>query len=218
MTSVPIANLGELARCRSIAALENSGGYTIAEAEERFWRERAVETVLRLTAVVLILAGYLQWFLPHAMLFGNPVVVQSVLTAMCVGTGVTLYFFASRGFRRALRVDIDGQQIGTARLNTKGRSLTARAVPMRRIESLFINRPTKDQPLAELRARVSDESGSLSLMRGSAADIETLHRRLCLDIRLTLATATIQPSRVKPTSGEVERLFRSSRSAERQAV
>lgn len=194
---VPIAGLGGLTRCISFTASQDDEGYTIVEHEDRFRRERNAEGVLRIVGVLAILAGIAQWFLPGYLPGGETVFARSVLTAAFIGTGLALYVFASRGFRRALRIDVAKRGIGIARLNASGRWLVRREVPMARIESIVVRRPTPKVPQADLCARIKGRSENLTLMRGEPDEIEALHRRLCLDIRLTLKTASVRPARVK---------------------
>ena len=209
--AVPITEIGELSLCRSFAASQDAEGYSIAETDDRFRRERVAEAALRITGVILVLAGIVHWFLPGVALGGDHVVARSALTAAFIGTGVALYLFASRGFRHALRIDIARRQVGIARLNASGRWLVRRAVPMARIESLVIKRPTPRQPLADLRVRIAGRHGSFSAMRGRPDEIEALHRRLCLDIRLTLRTGGVSPARVKRRGVRFIPLFQTRR-------
>ncbi|MDJ0826463.1 MAG: hypothetical protein QNJ16_13245 [Rhodobacter sp.] len=217
MTDVPIANLGELVQCRSIAAFETQEGYTVAEAEDRFFKKRIAEAVFRALGLTLIVVGSFQWLLPEALLPDVVLVYRAVFTAVTTGFGFLLYFLGVRGFHKALCVDTDGRRISLARLNARGRSMVQREMPMRKIESLFVDRRAGDRSTSDLRVRLAGRPGSVSLMSGASPEIELLHRRLCLDIRLTLATAPVQPARVKRPAGRVVRLLQAKR-RQRQAI
>jgi hypothetical protein len=173
----------------SLHVTATDAGYAVYEAEARFWRERLAESALRLTGMFLILAGYVQWFLPDAMMQGDPMLAHVALSVAFMGTGMGLYFFASRGFRKELHFDMFGKTLGLARLNGKNRSMVNHLIDMDRIESLCVSRAATPMAMASLILRVKGFPRTHCVMRGTPAEIEKLHRQLSRDIRIALTVA-----------------------------
>lgn len=200
---------------RTISVSKTQRGYAVYETPDRFWRERLAEAVLRIVGVSLILVGYIQWFLPDTVLSGNPVLERMALSGLFMGTGITLYLFASRGFRKEVHFEVVARQISIGRLNTKDRCLISRQIPMDRIESLFVVRAGPDHPLATLNVRMKGFPRTYCVMRGAQSEIEELHRQLCRDIKLTLSIPEPSSSkpRIRPTMspGRPVAVFRANR-------
>lgn len=185
---------------RTISTARTELGYAVFEARDRFWRERLAEAVLRVAGVALILVGYFQWFLPDTVLHGNPVLARMALSAAFMGTGICLYLFASRGFRKEVHFEAGERQLSIGRLNSKDRCLISRQIPLDRIESLIVNRANAQQPLATLNVRLKGFPRSFCIMRGAQSEIEELHRQLCRDVQLALMIpepGTVR-SRIRP--------------------
>jgi len=163
-------------------------GYTVVESNDRFWRESIAERALRLTAMVLIIVGYAQWFFPNGMFDGDDFVNRTVILALFTATGILLYLFASRGFRRQLRLDVSAGVLIVARVNTRDRSLGTRRIVLKDIQSIFVCRAHDRHKLAMLKLRLRGQPGAVVVMRGSSTELETLHARLCLDARMTQTT------------------------------
>lgn len=183
---------------RALSVAESTVGYTVTEADQRFLQERVAENILRLFGAFLLMASYMQWFQPDAFLPDVPLPLPLLTTAMCVATGVALYFFASRGFRRMLAVDMGARRLSVARVNSKGRSVIRHTVPMQQIESLFIQRGSAGKPQATLNIRVKGAPGAIALLSGEQDQLEALHSRLCDDMRTALECAPKRVKRVRP--------------------
>jgi len=202
MNAIPDYQIFQFSLWRTIAVARTEAGYAIFETPDRFWRERMAEAVLRIVGVGLILAGYIQWFLPDTMLQGNPMLARMVLSGLFMGTGIALYFFASRGFRKEVHFEVLNRQISMGRLNSKDRCLISRQIPMDRIESLFIGRASTDAPMATLNIRLTGLSRAQCIMRGGQSEIEELHRQLSRDIQIAMtipAEITGPRGRIRPT-------------------
>jgi len=157
---------------------------------------------LRIVGVCLILAGYVQWFLPDLLIHGHSVVARLALTAAFMGTGLVLYLFASRGFRKEVHFDTHAKRIRMARVNASDHSMISHDFAMADIESLFVNRSAEQPKLASLDMRLKGSARKFSLMRGAPAEIENLHSQLSRDIKiaLMLSQKAARPTRVKPVS------------------
>ncbi len=193
MTAISEHPIFRTALWRTISAIETGQGYSVYEAPDRFWRERMAEAVLRVAGVSLIFASSAPWFVPDAMLRGDPVLARTALAVVFTLTGIALYFFASRGFRKEVRFDADARQIGLCRLNANDRCLVSRQVPLDRIESLIVARATAGRPLAALNLRQKGSPHSICIMRGAQSEIGELHRQLCRDIQVALTLSAPLP-------------------------
>lgn len=182
---------------RTISAAPTGQGYAVYEAADRFWRERMAEKVLRLVGIGLVLAGYVQWFFPGLVTAGDAVVTGAVLAALFISTGVGLYLFAARGFRRELHFEVPERRLSFGRLNTRDRCLISRQIPLESIETMIVSRPDPEHPLAGLMVRPKGSSRSYCVMRGARSEIEELHRQLCRDIHIAVSVPD-QPVYVHP--------------------
>ncbi len=212
MSKVPLKTNTRPSSWTTISVRTSGDGYSVYEAEERFWRERIAENVLRLSGVFLILAGYLQWFIPSNAYQGDAVLAKMALSVLFMGTGIALYLFASRGFRKVLRVDLDNRRIAMARVNTKNRSLVKRHMPMAEVESLFVKRAGDRHELATLTLRPKGSGECHAVLKGAQDELEELHGMLCADVHKALEpsprrvtreaggrTPVTRPRRVKPS-------------------
>ncbi len=197
MNAMPDYEILRKASWRTISTAPTAQGYAVFEAADRFWRERMAEAVLRVTGICLILAGYVQWFLPGLIDTGHAVVTGAVLAALFIGTGIALYLFAARGFRRELHFEIAERRLSFGRLNTKDRCMISRQIPLDCIETMIVSRPDADHPLAGLMIRPKGAFQSFCVMRGARSEIEELHRQLCRDIQIANSVPD-QPVYVHP--------------------
>ncbi len=192
--------------------LTHASGYSVYEAEDRFWTERMAEAVLRIAGVLLILFGYVQWFIPASFLQGDPVLARMALSVLFMGTGVGLYLFASRGFRKVLHVDLANRSLGIARVNARHRSLLRRDMPMADIESIFVKRAEDRHELARLDVRSKSAPWTSTVLKGAQEELDDLHRLICQDVRTALDCTPRRVRRapvprkraVRPPSLEIE--------------
>ncbi|MCP3969065.1 MAG: hypothetical protein GY717_01835 [Rhodobacteraceae bacterium] len=193
---------------RSLKAETDNSGYSVFESECRFRHERFAEHTLRLTGVFLILAASLQWFRPAALISGSAVQTSLGLTALFGATGLALYFFASRGFRRMIRVDLGDRRIRTARVDSRNRTRPTRQFALGEIESVYIKRGDTAHAPARLELRLRGGNECVPVLTGDRAELEELHALLCRDVRHAMdcslrrvnpgATASGAPTRARP--------------------
>ena len=69
---------------RSISIGATPGGYSVIEANAKFVPEIVAENALRLVAVLMILAGCVQWFLPGTLFPDHPISSRLLLTVLFV--------------------------------------------------------------------------------------------------------------------------------------
>ena len=173
----------------SIETFESGPGYELRECGKGFAYERLAEHALRISGALVILAGYAQWFVPETFLRGDPIIARTFLTILFMGTGLAIYLFGSRGFRQMVRLDLKSRELVIARLNSKNRTLIARRLPLRDIESLVIKRPRMHCLQAVLELRLKGVARPRPLLGGNLQDLELIHLRLCRDIRAALDAA-----------------------------
>jgi len=212
----PEIDLSNMANWRSLTTSKKAAGYSVAEAQSRFPRERFAENALRLGGVFLMLAGYVQWFLHGGVLPKTPVQMPLqmsvqmpvLLTVLFVGSGLAAYLMARRGFRRALQIEIGKRQIVVARVNSKGRSMIRRSIPMNDVESFYVRRDDKGLAQTTLNVRLKDQSHGVALLAGKQEELQALHTRLCADVHTALGCV---PRRVTSRSpGRASKLMRQS--------
>jgi len=180
---------------RSLSLSDFAAGYAVNEAASRFSQERLAEHALRLAGVFTMLAGIIHWFLPKVTLGGSSVQMRLLLTVLFVATGVTLYAFASRGFRRMLHIDLGQRQVTAARMNSSNQSRRRRDFPMQDVTSIYVRRSGTRQGQATLNIRLKSQSRDIELLAGEQAEVETLHERLCQDLQTAMDCG---PKRVRP--------------------
>ena len=132
---------------------------------------------MRLVGIFSILLGIAQWFLPNTatadLLHG-----RWILLLLFIGTGVALYFFAHRGFRRELLVDLSKRSVAMARVNSSGRSLVRQIFKMDDVESVFVQR-SSDRDINVLCFRMRGRNLPIAVAQGTRGDVESLHKWLC---------------------------------------
>lgn len=178
----------------SFSTEESATGYSIFETQDRFFHERLAERTLCGVGIAAILLGYFVWFLPDSMTPDHPVMTRLTLSVICIGTGIALYFFASRGFRKVVHLDLSKRKLSLAHVNTKQQSLFGYNYNMEEIDSIFVRRGVTEGALASLHIRVAGMPVSLKLLHGLQDELEELHGLLCRDIHSALDCA---PKRVQ---------------------
>ena len=170
----------------------NADGYIIREPSARFNNERIAEHVLRLAGSGSILFGYFHWFLPDLVHLGEGMQIRWLLTLAFVGTGLALYIFGARGFRKEVFIDTFQRRITVANVNSRQAGIIRFSFPMSDIESLFVRR---GEGTAALMMRVKGKDRPHILLRGDSNALDSLHRKFCRDIRDSLQAT--KPKRVQ---------------------
>ena len=156
-----------------------SGGYFVQEAQG-FRQEKMAEHALRLAGAFAMLLAILQWFLPD-LWFQSGERVRWALTPIFMATGIGLYLFASRGFRREVYVDLANRYLILANVNSHNASMIRFRYDLRKVESLFVRRHSATAK-ASLRMRLKGRRRSLIVLSGERSELDGLHHRLCSDV------------------------------------
>ncbi|MCG6901771.1 MAG: hypothetical protein LJE68_03735 [Rhodobacter sp.] len=193
----------EPSQWRTLTALEEPTGYTVIEADARFIRERLAENTLRLVGAFMILAGYVQWFLPGLLVGGGPVHIRIGLTVVFMGVGLAVYLLASRGFRRVLQMDLAARRVAVARVNSKNRSMFRLEFSMDEIESAFVKRSKTAPSQAALNIRVRNSGRCLDVLFGDPRELDALHKLLCQNVRMAMECAPRRVRNLRSATGVV---------------
>lgn len=185
----------------SLSYQTDDTGYIVYESKARFGRERLTEGVLRIVGALLILGGYVQWFIPEALLAGDPILTRTFLSLAFMAVGWAMYIFASRGFRRMLRFDTKSRVLELARLDSKDRLKGREFIGLARIDSMFIRRGEGCQTHSALFIREKGTRRVLVGLRGRLDELEMLHDALCRDVRMAREIAAKQPKRTSEPLG-----------------
>ena len=169
-------------RWQSLALTEQTFGYAVSESADQFVMEALTERVARWVGIAFVVVGYLQLLLPAAGLGDTAFMAKALMLTVMSAMGLGLYTFASRGFRREIRIDTNRGMLMLARQNDAGQVRIARHVPFAEVESVFLRRSQGPDPRAELFLRVKGMPPVIAALRGRQSEIEALHGRLCHDV------------------------------------
>lgn len=176
------AQVGGVGRRMAPQVRETFWGYEIRENAAQDEHETALESVLRFVGLVLVLAAYAQWLLPASLFGADPGVTRALLTFILGASGAGLYWFANRGLRNALQVDLSRRELRFVSLNARDQSRMRRKMPMDGVQSAFLRRSKDPGHLAELCLRLAT-GGEILIAHGAEHEMMNLHRRLCVDLR-----------------------------------
>ena len=99
-------------------------------------------------------------------------------------SSLVVYAFVSRGFQRALKLNLPKREMLIAKRNAAGQIRIARTVKFSEIESAFVRRKGTG---ATLHLRLKSFPPEICILSGRQDEIEALHRRLCRDLRFAQA-------------------------------
>jgi len=156
-------------------------GYTIAEPLAR--SPGLAVPVLRFLGLVLVLAAYAQWLLPAAMFNGEPLLAKAALTGIFGMSGIGLYWFASRGVRRIVTVDLSRRQVRLAQRNGRGDDRVRLIQPISKVEGAVLKRAADPAVPSELFLRLKGRMAPVLIAAGGEAELLALHRRMAEDLR-----------------------------------
>jgi len=176
------------------------GGKFIIEGQSKRDATRHI-TDAALCAVVGVglLGFYLLFALPRIALFSDNFGVS--LSAVMVGISLSLYAFATRGFKPQVGFDKVKKQFWICKLNARNHARIVTYFPRADIQSFFIRRPETPGKDATLCARIHGKSGPVTLLRGNMDDIEEAHRELCEQMRDDTIRAAVKPVRMVNIGG-----------------
>ena len=162
---------------------KTSWGYIVREKADRFDHETVLEASCRFLGFVLVLCAYAQWFLPGLMFNGDAVAMKGALSFFLCGTGVAVYWFASRGLRGELEVDQTRRELRLVSLNSRGHKRLRARICMRDIESAFLRRTKEADAPAFLMVRLRRGGAPIKLATGLEDELMELQQRLKTDVK-----------------------------------
>ncbi|WP_101068740.1 hypothetical protein [Roseovarius salinarum] len=170
--------------------------FGVRESAGPFQREVWIETIVRSAGMLMVLGALAPWLLSLEGTMHSKV----MFSLLAVATGLFLFAFATRGFRRELEVNFAEQMIRLRSLNSYGRSRISKDFHLVEVQSMFVRRPSTPGELAALHLRVRGVPTSLCALRGETPEIEGLHRRLCQDLRRLTENARAEVYREKASA------------------
>lgn len=206
-------NPAEFVELQSIATQTAPLRLTAIERFERFKLEPMTELVLRVAGILAIAASILVMILqPFTTSAGQVVLSNAMLAAMCAATGLLLYAYGTRGFRREFRLDTAAKTLTLTKVNIRGRSRMGRIIDIDDIESIFARRPGKSGEMAVLQIRLADHPAPIAVISGQFEDLRALHVEMCAMINASRPDADeTQGSKPGEPKAAKPRLFASAR-------
>jgi len=186
---VPFTNLHSQLHLNlsTLVFIDNGGKFIIEESNKNDATRHIGDAALYIIAGVVLFGFYLMFILPEISLFRNYFGVS--LSVAMVGIALSLYAFATRGFKPQVGFDSVKERFWICKLNSRGHARIVTYFPRTDVQSVFIRRPESPSKEATLCARIQGKLGPITLLRGRLDDIEVAHRELCgqlrnVDIRL----------------------------------
>jgi len=154
-------------------------GLTVRERLERFRIEALSELVLRLAGGLTVVASTLLWLILPTDAGTEQLVSHGLLAGLFTATGLIVYAYGTRGFRRQLSLDAKRGTLALTKLNVNGQGRMVRTIGLDRIESLFLRRPGGRAKTCALFVRVVGQETPLMALTGATGDLEMIHQDLC---------------------------------------
>ncbi|MFN3211254.1 MAG: hypothetical protein ACE369_20115 [Roseovarius sp.] len=154
-------------------------GLTVRERFERFKVEAMSELVLRLAGGLMVAGSTLLWLVLPLGAGADQIVSHSLLATLFTATGLVVYAYGTRGFRRQLSLDAKRGTLSLTKINMNDQGRVVRSIRLNEIESLFLRRPAGRAGFASLYVRVAGQDSPLLALTGSTAELERIHEDLC---------------------------------------
>lgn len=168
--------------------VENSEfSLTAQERADRFRLEALTEITLRVFGILMIAAAFLLWILMSGQSVIEIGVSTGVMVAVLAATGLVIFAYGTRGFRRQMRFDRKRGTLSMTKVNINEQTRVERSIPVERIESMFIHRQAKNAATASLFVRIRGVFSPVCALSGDSDEIEALHRGLCTQMGGTAA-------------------------------
>lgn len=154
-------------------------GLTVQERFERFRLEAMSELVLRLAGGLMVAGSTMLWLVLPVDAGTEQIVSHSLLAAMFTATGLFVYAYGTRGFRRQLSLDAKRGILSLTKVNINNQGRVARNIGIDDIESLFLRRPGGRVTQAALYVRVRGQPNPILALTGATGELEQIHEDLC---------------------------------------
>lgn len=163
----------------TVSMTKTALGLTAQERFERFRIEAMSEVVLRLSGGLMVAGSTLLWLILPMDAGAEQMVSHSLLATLFTATGLIVYAYGTRGFRRQLSLDAKRGTLALTKVNINDQGRVVRAIGLDEIESLFLRRPAVRVAQASLYVRVTGQDTPLLALTGSTRELERIHRQLC---------------------------------------
>ena len=160
--------------------VENSKlGFTAQERSDRFRLEALTEIALRVFGILMIAGAFLLYILMTNQASLTIGIRDGMMVAALAATGLMIFAYGTRGFRRQVRFDRREGTLSVTKININEQARVERSIPVDRIESVYVKRPSKHAATAQLYLRIKGVLAPICALSGDSTEIEALHRGLC---------------------------------------
>ncbi|WP_397544642.1 hypothetical protein [Roseovarius salis] len=187
--------MGQSGNWHSVSLTSNALGLTARERFERFRMEAISELVLRLAGGLMVAASTMLWLILPLDQKSDQIMSHGLLAALFTASGLVVYAFGTRGFRRQISLDAKNKILTLTKINVNEQGRVMRNIEIDRVESLFLRRPAARMAHAALYVRVTDHDAPLLALTGDTAELECIHRELCDIIQRSGARTEMDPAR-----------------------
>ena len=193
-TKMPVLQTNTAA---SIQNMHAKSRITFREIERGYALSKVFEYCFMFLGLVAMLGGLLIGYLSplpfHVWMFNGSMVSGGVLIA----SGLALYAFGTRGFRRQLIVDTDSREVEFGRVNSNDNCRIATTFSFDQIESIFVKKASDAMGNTGLMLRVRGHSTPIMLLAGEEADLRGMHENICTLIKPSRLPETARPAKAK---------------------
>lgn len=184
----------------TVSLTANALGLTARERFERFRPEAIAEMALRLAGGLMVATSTILWLILPVNEASGRIVSHGLLAALFTASGLCLYAFGTRGFRRQVSLDAKRKTLTLTKININEQGRMVRTLGLQQVESLFLWRPAARTGPAALYVRLRDHDAPILALTGHTEELQGVHRQLCDIIQRSgaEAEATPRPRRMKP--------------------
>ena len=163
----------------TVSMMTSADGLTAREDSRRFKIEILTEIVLRLFGGLLVVCAPVLWVVMQSNDVGNTMISGTLLAAIAVATGLVVYAYGTRGFRRQLSLDARNGTLALTKVNINNQGRVVRTLDLDDVESLFLRRPATRGAMAALCVRMSGGQTPLLALTGEMDELSNIHADLC---------------------------------------
>ncbi len=162
-----------------MSLLQTEMGLTVSERFERFKLEAMSELALRLMGGLMVAGSMLLWLILPMESSTDQMLSHGLLAAIFTATGLVVYAYGTRGFRRQMSLDAKRRTLSLTKVNIHNQSRVAHNIDVSAIESVFLRRPSNGPGFASLYVRVAGNSSPQLALTGETRELEIVHRAVC---------------------------------------
>ncbi len=197
----------------SVSFMTTKSGLTAREQSDRFNFEAMTELVLRLAGGLMVAGSTLLWLILPMHASTEQILSHSALSTLFAATGLFVYAYGTRGFRRQMSLDAIKGTLSLTKINMNEKGRVARDIDLDAIESLFLRRPAVRSAPASLYIRVHESEDPLLALTGNTEELEVIHQDLCEIIQAS-DTPSPTPRRPRAKKRLTPKLFGSDKDKE----